>query len=176
MAGARYQAVARYAKPHGLKGEAIVVVLTPHAEEVFAPGRTLTPVDADGRAVAPPVTVERARRYHRRWLLKFRGIDDRTALERWPQVALGIPEPDQAVGVATPGPLADHEVAGAAVIAAGRELGKARQVLDVPGGPLLLVDGKGREHLIPYRAPILVATDRVRREITIDPPPGLLEL
>lgn len=176
MADARYQVVARYAKPHGLKGEAIVFVVTRQAEEVFVPGRVLTPVDADGRAVAPPVTVERARPYHRRWLLKFEGLDDRTALERWPRVALGIPEPVPVVEAITPGPLADHELPGAAVIVAGREIGRARQVMDVPGGPLLVVDGNGREHLIPYRAPILVATDRVRREITIDPPPGLLEL
>lgn len=175
MADARYQVVARYAKPHGLKGEAIVFVLTPQAEELFVPGRELTPVDAAGQAVAPPVTVERARPYHRRWLFKFHGIDDRTTLERWPQTALAIPATDE-VDTVTPGPLADHEVAGAVVIAAGREIGRARQVLDVPGGPLLLVDGDGREHLIPYRAPILVETDRLRREITIDPPPGLLEL
>jgi 16S rRNA processing protein RimM len=176
MAEARYQVVARYAKPHGLKGEAIVFVVTRQAEDVFVPGQVLTPVDEDGRAVAPPVIVERARQYHRRWLLKFRGIDERTALERWPQVALGIPVPEAAEDATTPGPLADHEVPGAAVIAAGREIGRARQLLEVPGGPLLVVDGDGREHLIPYRAPILVATDRVRRQITIDPPPGLLEL
>jgi 16S rRNA processing protein RimM len=176
MAAARYQLVARYAKPHGLKGEAIVFVLTRQAEEVFVPGRELTPVDDDGRAVAPPVTVERARPYHRRWLLKFQGIDDRSSLERWPQRVLGIPAAEPEMAGDTPGPLADHEVPGAVVLAAGRVIGRARQVLDVPGGPLLLVDGDGREHLVPYRAPILVATDRVRREITIDPPPGLLEL
>lgn len=175
MAAARYQLVARYAKPHGLKGEAIVFVLTRQAEEVFVPGRELVPVDDEGQAVAPPVTIERARPYHRRWLLKFQGIDDRTTLERWPQRALGIPATDEA-DPDTPGPLADHEVPGAAVIAAGREIGRARQLLDVPGGPLLVVEGSGREHLVPYRPPILVATDRVRREITIDPPPGLLEL
>ena len=35
---------------------------------------------------------------------------------------------------------------------------------------------KGWEYLIPYRAPILVETVRERREIIVDPPPGLLEL
>jgi ribosomal 30S subunit maturation factor RimM len=91
-------------------------------------------------------------------------------------VALAIPVADPDRDGAAAGPLADDEVAGAAVIAAGRVIGRARGVLDVPGGPLLMVDGDGREHLIPYRAPILVRTDRARREITIDPPPGLLEL
>jgi ribosomal 30S subunit maturation factor RimM len=41
---------------------------------------------------------------------------------------------------------------------------------------LLMVDVDGREVLVPFRPPILVAVDRERREISIDPPPGLLEL
>jgi len=166
--------VARFAKPHGLKGEAIVFVLTEQAEAVLVPGQVLTPIDETGQPTAPALTVERARPYHRRWLLKFVDLDERTPLERWPKVTFGVPvteEEDVAEG-----PLRADEVPGAAVIAEGREIGTARQVLDVPGGPLLVVDGDGREHLIPYRPPILVSTDRLRREIVINPPPGLLEL
>jgi len=173
-ATARYRAVARFAKPHGLKGEAIVFVLTDQPETVLVPGQALTPVDADGSPVAPPLTVERARAYHRRWLVKFAGIDERTPLETLPKWTFGVPV--TAEEEAAEGPLRDDEVAGATVLAAGRPIGTARQVLDVPGGPLLVVDGVEREHLIPYRPPILISTDRVRREIVIDPPPGLLEL
>jgi len=173
-AAARYRPVARFAKPHGLKGEAIVFALTEQAEAVLVPGQVLTPIDAAGMSTAPALTVERARPYHRRWLVKFVGVDERTPLEQWPQVTFGVPVTEE-VDVAE-GPLRAEEVAGAAVLVAGREIGKARQVLDIPGGPLLVVDGAGREHLIPYRSPILVSTDRTRREIVIDPPPGLLEL
>jgi len=120
------------------------------------------------------MTVERVRLFHRRWLLKFVGIDERTPLEGWPQTVFAVP----VTGDEAPreGPLRGDEVAGAAVIVEGREVGRARQLLDVPGGPLLVVDGADGEHLVPYRPPILVSTDRVRREIVIDPPPGLLEL
>lgn len=79
---AGYLAVARFAKPHGLKGEAIVYVITDRPDEVFVAGRRLVPVDSAGRAVAGALTIERARPYHRRWLLKFEGIDQRTPLER----------------------------------------------------------------------------------------------
>lgn len=171
MAEARYRPVARFAKPHGLKGEAIVFVLTEHPEEVFAPGRELTPLDEAGRPAGTALTLERGRAYHRRWLLKFREIDDRTPLEAWRGGVLGIvDEVDDAEG------LRAHEVAGATVIAEGRVVGVAREVLMLPGGPMLVVTGNDREHLIPYRPPILVGTDRTRREITVDPPPGLLEL
>jgi 16S rRNA processing protein RimM len=171
MAEARYRPVARFAKPHGLKGEAIVFVLTEQPEEVFAPGRELMPLDDAGGPAGTALTLERGRAYHRRWLLKFREIDDRTALEAWRGVVLGvIDEVDDAEG------LRAHEVAGATVVAAGRVVGVAREVLMLPGGPMLVVTGNDREHLIPYRPPILVGTDRARREITVDPPPGLLEL
>lgn len=175
MADAGYLPVARFAKPHGLKGEAIVFVLIEQADAVLVPGRVLTPVDAEGRAAGSPLTLQRARPYHRRWLLKFEGIDERTPLESWRHVTFGIPRED-APGDDGSGALRDHEVPGATVVADGRVIGTARAVLQVPGGPLLVVDGDGKEHLIPYRAPILVATDRERREILIDPPAGLLEL
>ena len=174
-AEAGYLAVARFARPHGLKGEAIVFVLTGPAEEILVPGQVLTPLDGVGRPAGAPLTVERARPYHRRWLLKFEGIDERTPLESWPQVTLGVPARERPADGGT-GPLRDHEVPGASVVAHGRVIGTARQVLDVRGAPLLVVDGDGREYLIPYRPPILVETARERREIVVDPPPGLLEL
>ena len=174
MAAARYRPVARFAKPHGLKGEAILFVLTEQPEEVFVPGQALTPIDADGAPSGTVLTMERARPYHRRWLVKFAGVDERTPLETWPKMTFGVPITEGEV--VAEGPLRADEVPGAAVMVAGREIGRARQLLDVPGGPLLVVDGPEREHLIPYRPPILVETDRVRREIVIDPPPGLLEL
>jgi 16S rRNA processing protein RimM len=175
MAEASYLAVARFARPHGLKGEAIVFVLTKRAEAVLVPGQALTPLDAAGRPAGASLMVERARPYHRRWLLKFEGIDERTPLESWPQLTLGVPDQGDPTDDGT-GPLRDHEVPGASVLAHGRVIGTVRQVLEVPGGPLLVVDGDGREYLIPYRPPILVETVRERREIVVDPPPGLLEL
>lgn len=171
---AGYLAVARFAKPHGLKGEAIVYVLTDRPDEVFVAGRRLVPVDQAGRAVAGALIIERARPYHRRWLLKFEGIDERTPLERWGQLALGI-SPGE-LGPPAHGGLAAHEVAGAAVTQRGRRVGTALGLVPVPGGMLLMVDVDGREVLVPFRPPILVAVDRERREISIDPPPGLLEL
>jgi 16S rRNA processing protein RimM len=175
MAEAGYRVVARFAKPHGLKGEAIIFVLTEEGEAALVEGQTLTPVDADGRPVAPALTIERARPYHRRWLLKFAGIDERSAVEALRGVAFGVPDvPDPADDGS--GPLREHEIPGATVIARGRVIGTVRHLWKVPGAPLLVVDGDGREYLIPYRPPILVETVRARREIVVDPPPGLLDL
>jgi len=171
---ARYQAVARFAKPHGLKGEAIVYVLTDAPDDVFVEGRQLMPVDDAGRAVGAPLTIERARAYHRRWLIKFQGVDHRTPLESWGPVVLGI-EPDR---LAPPqgGGLRSHEIPGAAVTRAGVRIGTATGLLPVRRSPILVVDVDGREVLVPFQPPIVVRVDRERREIEIDPPEGLLEL
>jgi len=175
MAEASYRLVARFAKPHGLKGEAVVFVPMREAEALLVAGKTLTPIDADGRPTAPALTIEQARPYHRRWLLKFVGVDERTALESWYGTAFGVPDVPDPTDDGS-GPLREHEIPGATVLARGQVIGTVRQVLQIPGGPMLVVDGGGREYLIPYRPPILVETDRARREIVVDPPPGLLEL
>jgi 16S rRNA processing protein RimM len=174
---AGYRLVARFSKPHGLKGEAIVFVLTDRPALVFVPGAALTPVDDTGQPTGPPLTIERARAYHRRWLLKFREIEERTPLESWRLVGLGVPAsalPPPPVG--EDGSLTADELAGATVTAAGRPIGTARGLIPVPGGELLVIEYQGREVLIPFRAPIVERVDRAEREIAIAPPPGLLEL
>jgi len=171
---AGYRLVARFSKPHGLKGEAIVHVLTAQPERVFAPGAVLTPIDGSGRPTGPSLTIERARAYHRRWLLKFREIAARTPLESWRLVGLAVPA--SALPAPTEGPLTTDEVVGITVTAKGRPIGTARGLIPVPGGELLVVDHEGREVLVPFRAPIVERVDRAGREIAIVPPPGLLEL
>lgn len=174
MADAPYLAVARFQKPHGLKGELIVFSLTDEPEDVFAVGRALTPLDAAGAADGAPVTIERSRPYHRRWLVKLDGVDDRTAAERLTGRTVGAPA--DALRAPNDDEMYAHEVVGAAVTVDGTRVGTARGLVSVPGGHLLVVDVEGREVLVPFRRPILVAVSRARREIAIDPPPGLLEL
>jgi 16S rRNA processing protein RimM len=170
-----YLAVARLKKPHGLKGEAVVWVLTDDPAEVLVPGRALVPIDDDGHAIGDPVIVERGRPYQRQWLVKFEGIDDRTVLERWQQRAFGVPRD-------TLRPPADdelylHEVPGTEVAVDGTIVGVATGLLELPGGSLVLqVDVGGREVMVPFRKPIVTRIDRSARRIELDPPAGLLEL
>lgn len=174
QAEASYLAVARFQKPHGLKGELVIFPLTDEPDAVFVPGRELVPVDETGRPVGPPVQIEQARPYHRRWLVKFAGLETRTALEAWRPDLLGVPR--EALTPPAEGQMYYHELPGSRVTAGGRTVGTVTDVARVPGGELLMVDVDGRELLIPFRAPIVVRLDRAQREVEIDPPPGLLEL
>ncbi|MFQ6047612.1 MAG: ribosome maturation factor RimM [Gemmatimonadales bacterium] len=174
MAEVAYLAVARFRKPHGLKGEVHVLVLTDRPEVVLAPGRELTPVDEVGEPIGRALVIERSRPYHRHWLLKFRGVDDRLAVEEWQSVLLGVPADD--LEPPAEGEIYEHEVPGAAVVVGGEVIGTAVGLLAAGGGSLLAVDVKGREVLVPFRKPIVARVDREGRRIELEPPPGLLEL
>jgi 16S rRNA processing protein RimM len=170
-----YLAVARFDKPHGLKGEALLFALTDEPDRLFVEGRALMPLDADGQPTGTAVIVERARRYHRQWLFKFRGVPDRTTLEQWPRaLAFGVPSSEL-----TPprnDQLYRHEIAGVAVVVGNETVGVVKALARAPGGDLLVIDVGGREQLVPFRKPIVKRVDRAARQIELDPPPGLLEL
>lgn len=171
---AAYLAVARFRKPHGLKGDAEVWVLTDEPDELLATGRLLTPVNEAGNPVGDPLEIERARPHHRGWLIKFKGVADRGKLEQWDQLLLGVPKAE--VTPLGEGEFYEHDVPGASVVVDGGVIGEATGLIDVPGGKLLRVDVNGREVMVPFRRPILVGVDMVERRIEIDPPPGLLDL
>lgn len=171
---ASYLAVARFRKPHGLKGEALVWVLTSEPDEVLVAGRRLTPLTEDGAPTGEALEIERARGYHRNWLVKFKEVDDRSLLEQWDQTLFGVPETE--LKPLAEGEFFEHDVPGSSVIAGGEEIGEATGLIDVPGGKLLCVDVDGREVMVPFREPILVGVDRIEGRIEIDPPPGLLDL
>lgn len=171
---AAYLAVARFRKPHGLKGDALVFPLTDEPEEVFTVGRVLTPLDDGGKVVGPQLVISHARRYQRHWLLSFEGIDDRGVLEGWPYKILGalqaeLRQPDD-------GEMYLHEIPGSMVVEDGVELGIVREVMGIPGGQVLVVERDGHEYMIPFRDPIVKRLDRAKRRIEVQLPAGLLEV
>lgn len=171
----RHLAVARLRKPHGLKGEITVFPLTSDPETVFGAGRSLWVVDLGGMVVGGPLIVERGRAYHRQWLLKFRGVDSRDALEPWRGSFLGVPAGE------LPGPTADevylHELEGFAVeLEDGTAVGLVSKLYEVPAGLMLEVQGPEREFLLPYKREFVREVDRDGRRLTVALPDGLLDL
>src|SRR6185436_7294074 len=165
--------VARFDKPHGLKGEALLFALTDDPDDVFKEGRSLMPLGADGQPAGPPVKIVRAKKYHRQWLFRFAGVADRTTLDQWPRAqTFGVPS-----GELKPprnDQLYRHEIAGVAVVVNGEVVGVVKELARAPGCDLLVVDVAGRELLVPFRKPIVKQVDRAVRRIELDPPPGLM--
>ena len=171
-------AVGLLKKPHGVKGDVLVYPLTDAPEQVFTVGRRLTVLDGQGQPTGKSLEVTVARDYHRAWLLHFRGIEDRTALEQMRERFLGIPAGEGRE--LAEGEFRLHELEGMTVVLRedrSQVIGPVHTVYEAPQGYLLGVRTEaGKEHLIPFTPAVVRRVDRAARQIQITPPPGLLEL
>jgi 16S rRNA processing protein RimM len=166
--------VGRLRKPHGLKGDCTLFPLTDDPETIFAPGREVWVMDLAGDRVAGPLRIERSRRYHREWLVKFREVETREALDHLRGHFLGVPPSELAP------PKEDevylHELDGFAVrLEDDTPLGLVSAVYELPGGLVIEVQGPQREFLLPYKKEFVREVDRGGRKLVVAPPEGLLD-
>lgn len=177
-------AVARIAKPHGIRGELCMDV---HASSplLFAPGQTLflalpTPVGGGGLGRPKAYAVATSREHTGRMLLTLAGVADRNAAEllRGAEVYVSeadLPEPDE-------GEEYLHRLLGSRVLLQdGTEVGVFEAIVDTPGQLTWLIrapskKGTGAEILFPAVPQFILGLDAKKGEIVIDPPPGLIEL
>lgn len=143
------------AKPHGLKGEVIVRLLTDR-EDRLAPGSVL---ETD----RGPLTVVEAHPHQHRWRVRFEGFATREDVEPLHGLVL------RAEPVDDPDVWFVHELIGLRVVLAdGTEVGTCVSIVDNPAHDMVELDD-GR--LVP-----LVFVLEVGEAIVIDPPEGLLDL
>jgi 16S rRNA processing protein RimM len=147
--------VGRISRPHGLRGDVYVDLSTDRTERL-EPGSRLW-------CRCEWLTVTEAARHPQRWLVRFDGITDRTAAERFTNTRLyaePIDDPD-AIWV--------HHLVGAEVVELdGTERGRCTAVIDNPAADLLELESGA---LVPMS--FVVAFDG--GVVTIDPPEGLFE-
>ena len=150
--------VGRIDKPHGLRGEVVVSLITPRLERLAA-GSVL-------QTDRGPVTVQSSRPHQHRFLVRFDRITDRDAAEGWRGVVLSAPP----VLDADDGTLWLHELVGATVVDQhGTSHGTVVALLDNPASDLLeLADGR----LIPL---VFVVGHEPGVRIDVDVPSGLLD-
>ena len=147
--------VGRIVKPHGLRGEVIVQLVTDRVERLD-PGMTL-------QSPVGPLRVEHSRPHQNRWIVGFEGVGDRTAAEALHGVVL------EAAPLEDPDTLWVHELIGSDVYdGAGTALGRVSAVEANPASDLLVLDGGG---LIPLR----FVVDHGPSRVVVEIPLGLLE-
>jgi 16S rRNA processing protein RimM len=146
--------VGRVGRAHGLRGE-VVVALTSDRVERLAPGAVLG--TAEGELV-----VQAARPHQHRFLVRFEGVDDRSAAERLqgsPLYADALPSEADELWV--------HELIGAEVRdRAGARLGTVEAIEANPASDLLVLDG---DRLIP----LVFVVEHAPGAVTVDVPDGL---
>ena len=165
--------VAHIVKVRGLRGEVVADLLTDFPER-FENLKSLIGISSEG--VKRSLQIEAQWFHLDRLVLKFPGfdsIDEAKELVGWD---LAVPAEDR---VELPeGSFYEWELIDCRVETVdGKQLGLVTGIMRTGGVELLkVVDADGRERLIPMANDIVVAIDKERKLIRVDPPEGLLEL
>lgn len=158
--------VGRITRPHGIRGEVAVLVLS-EVSDRFADG-SLVYLE-DGRSL----TVEASRPHGDRLLVRFREVRDRVEAEALRRAVLVVPE---STSPALPeGSWWDHQIDGCEVVTeSGRALGTVREVIHTAANDVWsAVSTDGRETLIPVLIDVLVEVDVRGKRIVVREVPGL---
>ncbi len=164
-------AIARIARPRGLRGECVADILTDFPER-FAETGDVVAVLADGSR--RPLILEDARFQKDRVHLKFSQVDDLDGAEELRGAEICVPETETVE--LEEGEFFDWELVGCRVETVGGEpIGTVRELMKTGGTEILVVDGKSKEFLIPFAESICTDVDVERKLIVVDPPEGLLD-
>ncbi|MBO1267052.1 ribosome maturation factor RimM [Arthrobacter cavernae] len=164
--------VARIGKPHGIRGEVTVQVLTDAPGERFVPGTEFVVEPAS----AGPLTVISARWNKDILLLGFEEIADRNAAEAIRGAKLFIETEDIDDEDDDEG-WYEHELVGLEARVGSQVVGKVSALNTMPVQDLLVVEGAdGKEILIPFVDEIVPEVNIEEGYILLTPPAGLFEL
>jgi 16S rRNA processing protein RimM len=153
--------VGRITKPHGLRGE-VVVAMVSNRPERLVPGSVLS-------TDAGELEVLAARPMRERWVVTFAGVGTRTEAEGLRGVVLRAPP------LQDPGAWWVHELVGCEVFdTEGKRLGVVTAVVANPASDLLEIDDGG---LVPlqFAQERSAGTEASPGRIVVDVPPGLLD-
>jgi 16S rRNA processing protein RimM len=154
--------VGRIGRAHGLHGE-VAVTFSSNRPERTAPGAVLYAGERE-------LVVDAARPHQGRMLVRFAGVEDRTAAERLLGVELTADPLAGDADVLDDDELWVHEVVGAEVVdRAGAPVGRVTAVEANPAHDLLVLDGG-------VLVPMVFVVEQRDGVLVIDPPDGLLDL
>jgi 16S rRNA processing protein RimM len=165
--------VGRVLRPHGVRGELSVEVLS-DAPERFAPGVELGVGDPESPEQPVPVTVLAARPHQGRMLLVLEGVEDRDAAEQLRGAWLTIPV--TSARPLDPDEFWAHQLVGLAVVdRQGRERGRVADVVPGAAHDLLAVELPGGTSALVPAVAALVTVQLEAGRVLVDALPGLLD-
>jgi 16S rRNA processing protein RimM len=163
--------VARIGKPHGIRGEVTVQVLTDAPADRFVPGTEFVVEPAS----AGPLTVAGARWNKDILLLAFDGIETRNDAEALRGAKLFI-ETEELDGDDDEG-WYEHELVGLEARVGSQVVGKVAALHTMPVQDLLVVEAPdGKEILIPFVEQIVPEVNVAEGFVLLTPPDGLFEI
>ncbi|MET3773359.1 ribosome maturation factor RimM [Arthrobacter nitrophenolicus] len=163
--------VARIGKPHGIRGEVTVQVLTDAPEDRFIPGTEFVVEPAS----SGPLTVSSARWNKDILLLGFEEIADRNQAETLRGAKLFIETAD--LDEDDDEGWYEHELVGLEARVGDQVVGKVTALNTAPAQDLLMVTTpEGGEILVPFVEQIVPEVNIGEGYILLTPPDGLFEL
>ena len=163
--------VGRVLRPHGVRGEVVVEVLSDVPGRLDA-GRTLLAAREEG-GPARALSVAERRHHKSGALLRFAGIEDRDRAEELRGIWLEV---DRAqVPKAPPGTYYHYELLGCRCLDGEHDLGEVVDLAEDGGGLLLIVSDGRRLVPLPFVESFLREIDVAAGRIVFDLPEGLLE-
>ena len=176
--GPRFLAVGHIVKPHGIKGEFLVLPLTDHPQSTYTPGVVLHLGNVDSvnpDPGLPDLKLEQVRPYRNGYIASAGGITDRNDAERlrghylFREVSELEPLGD--------GEFFHHQLLGMKVqTRMGTVVGEVTEVYELDPNDILCVQGHEGEIMIPFSKEIVLQVNADEKCIVIDPPDGLLDL
>ncbi|KJY42805.1 16S rRNA processing protein RimM [Streptomyces sp. NRRL B-1568] len=165
--------VGRIGRAHGIKGEVTVEVRTDEPELRLGPGAVL----ATDPAGVGPLTIEAGRVHSGRLLLRFTGVNDRTAAEALRNTLL-VAEVDPDETPEDPEEFYDHQLMDLDVVTVdGTVVGRITEISHLPSQDLFIVERPdGSEVMIPFVSEIVTEIDLDEQRAVVDPPRGLLDV
>jgi 16S rRNA processing protein RimM len=149
------------ARPHGLRGQVVVELWTNRGERVAVGAKLQGPA---GELEVVGASPQHEVGGHSRWLISFGGIETREQAERLRGAVLSAPP------IRDPGALWVHELIGTEVVeVSGSRVGVVEAVQSNPASDLLVLSGG-------VLIPLKFIVDRQPGRLTVELPPGLLEL
>jgi len=164
-------AIANIVRTRGIKGEVVADILTDFPER-FEGLQDVTAVRQSGERFE--LKIENHWFQNGRVILKFVGVDSIESGETLRDIEICVPESE--VCELKVDEYFDWELVGCKVeIVNGELIGSVRELMRTGGTELLVVEGEGKEFLIPFANAICVEVDIENKLIKVDPPEGLLE-
>ena len=163
--------VGRVLRPHGVRGEVVVSVLT-DVPDRFGRGRELLMAREEG-GPARTVVVESHRAHKTGAVVRFAGVEDRDGAEALRDFWLEVER--SKVPPAPPGTYYHYELLGCRCRDGERDLGEVVDLVEDGGGLLLIVSDGERRVPLPFVASFLKQVDVAGRRIDFELPPGLVD-
>jgi 16S rRNA processing protein RimM len=162
----RYLAIGRVVRPHGVRGELRVEILTDFPEQLDRLTTVHIGPDAD------PFKIEGMRLHKEAALLRLEGIDDRNAADALRGALVQIPL-EEAVPLEED-EFYEHQIIGMAVVEQdGTYLGKVTQIITTGANDVFVVIGPQGELLLPVIEEVILAIDLDADRMTVQVMDGL---